>query len=110
MLEHFFKSYKSIFNDSISKEKIMTFDIVYPEIEKPLIARQLPTLANYLSLQDGILGLETMLNYEDEPIIRIYFHKDNSSLEDIKSIISQPKWKIRDKNGVINEVDALMEF
>jgi hypothetical protein len=49
MLEHFFKSYKSVFNDSISKEKIMTLDIVYPEIEKPLYARQLPMLAGYLS-------------------------------------------------------------
>ena len=110
MLEHFFKSYKSIFNDSISKEMIMTFDIVYPGIEKPLIARQLPTLANYLSLQEGILGLETMLNDEDAPIIRIYYHKDNSSSGVIKSTISQPKWKIRDKNGVIKDVEALLGF
>lgn len=110
MLEHFFKSYKSIFNDGIPKENITTHDIIYPGIEKPLIARQLPTLANYLSLQDGILGLETMLNDEDEPIIRIYFHKDKSSSDVIKSTLSQPKWKIKNNDGLVKEVNTPFDF
>jgi len=110
MLEHFFKSYKSIFNDSLPKEKLISFDIVYPEIEKPLIARQLPTLANYLSLQDGIHGLETMLNDEDEPIIRIYFYKDKCTLDEIKRILSQPKWRIKSRDGLVKEINSPFDF
>jgi polyferredoxin len=110
MLEHFFKSYKSIFNDSISKEKIMTFDIVYPGIEKPLIARQLPLLAGYLLLQEGVKGIETILNSEDIPTIRIYYHNDKTSPELIRTALTQPKWKKREPDGTIKEFNPQLNF
>ncbi len=110
MVEHFFKSYKAVFNDSIPKEKIMTLDIVYPEIEKPLYARRLPMLAGYLSLQDGILGFETILNKEDIPTIRIYYHKEKTSQELINTALTQPKWKKRESDGILKEFEPPLSF
>lgn len=110
MLEYFFRPYKSMFRDSVNKEKLMAYDISYPDLEKPLYARQLPLLAGYLALHDGILGLETILNNEDIPTIRIYYHKEKTSQELINTALTQPKWKKRESDGTLKEFDPPLSF
>jgi ferredoxin len=107
LLEVLFRPYKKIFKeettDLLSAEH---YDIVYPDIEKPLVARNLPYLSNYLSQTEGILGVETLLNSDDEPTIRIYFTKESTNKETIQSLISRKKWTIKTREGNIKEIDS----
>lgn len=73
-LERFFKTYKNFFVD-FDINKCSKQDIAYSDLDKPLVYRSLPMLANYLSSKNGILGVETTLNDNDEYIIRIFYNK-----------------------------------
>jgi hypothetical protein len=61
-------------------------------------------------LQDGILGYETILNKEDIPTIRIYYHKEKTSQELINTALTQPKWKKRESDGTLKEFGPPTEF
>ncbi|MGE0091778.1 MAG: 4Fe-4S binding protein [Bacteroidales bacterium] len=106
LLELFFRPYKKMFKKDIDEKILSIYDVVYPEIEKPIIARGLPVLANYLSLNEGLMGLETTLNLDDEPVIRVYYLKNKISEKEIQSILTQKKWKVKTKNGIIKEMDS----
>ena len=110
LLELLFRPYKKMLNEKVDTGILSIFDIVYPDIEKPLVARSLPVLANYLSLSEGFMGLETTLNNEDDPVIRIYYNKERISQEKIKEILSRKKWKVMTKSGMVKEMDAVMIF
>ncbi len=107
MLELLFRPYKKIFKEETTDLHLAEhYDIVYPDIEKPLVARNLPYLSNYLSQTEGILGVETLLNIDDEPTIRIYFTKGSANKETIQSLLSRKKWTIKTKEGYIKEIEA----
>lgn len=110
LLELFFRPYKKMFKKDIDEKTLSIYDVVYPEIEKPMIARGLPVLANYLSLNEGLMGLETTLNLEYEPVIRIYYLKNKISEKEIQSILTQKKWKIKTKTGIIKATDPRINF
>ncbi len=97
-LEHFFKTYKKYFVE-FDLNKCSKLEIIYPDLDKPLVYRALPTLANYLSSKNGILGLETTLNTNDEYIIRIYYSEKLINTKLIETILRCPKWDITTKNG-----------
>ena len=99
-----------MFKENIDEKDLAFYDVVYPDIEKPMIARGLPVLASYLTLNDGLLGLETTLNNEDEAVIRIYYSKDNVNEEQIKEILTQKKWKVKLRNNIIDEIDPVLSL
>lgn len=107
-LEHFFKTYKKYFVD-FDQNSCSKFEIVYPDLDKPLVYRALPTLANYLSSKNGILGIETTINENDEYIIKIYFKSDKISSLEIYKYLKESKWKIKsEKYSKI--IDAEIKF
>jgi len=110
LLELLFRPYKKMFKENIDEKTLSIYDVVYPDIEKPMVARGLPVLANYLSLCDGLLGLETTLNLEDEPVIRIYYLKEKMSEGKIRSILIQKKWKIMIKGGKTDIINPTIPF
>jgi hypothetical protein len=110
LLELLFRPYKKMFKENIDEKDLAVYDVVYPDIEKPMVARGLPILANYLSLNEGLPGLETTLNEEDEPIIRIYYKKGNMSEREIWSILTQKKWKVKTNGGRMKEIDFSIDF
>jgi DNA-binding protein Fis len=110
LLELLFRPYKKMFKENIDEKSTAIYDIVYPDIEKPMIARGLPVLASYLSLNDGFLGVETTLNNDDEAVIRIYYSKLKVNEEKIRSFLTQKKWKIISKEGVTKEINPTIPF
>jgi len=113
MLELLFRPYKKIFKEETTDLKdpsVEQYDIVYPDIEKPLVARNLPYLSNYLSQTDGILGVETQLNSDDKPTIRIYFTKGSTNKETIQSLLAKKKWTIKTKEGNVKEIEAPIDM
>jgi len=110
LLEMLFRLYKKMFDDNVDTGTLSLFDIVYPDVEKPLVIRTLPTLANYLSQSEGLMGLETTLNSQDDPVIRIYYDKLRITEEKVKEILSSQKWKVRTKDGVVKELDSKIFF
>ena len=91
MLELLFLPHKKMFKENIDEKTLGICDVVYPDIEKPMVARGLSVLANYLSLSDALLSLETTLNIEDEPVIRIYYNIGKTNEVKIKVILSQQR-------------------
>lgn len=110
LLELLFRPYKKMFKENIDGKSTAIYDTVYPDIEKPMIARGLPVLASYLSLNDGFLGVETTLNNDDEAVIRIYYSKLKVNEEKIRSFLTQKKWKIISKEGVTKEINPTIPF
>ncbi len=110
LLEMLFRPYKKMFDDNIDTGTLSFFDIVYPDVDKPLVIRALPTLANYLSQNEGLMGLETTLNSQDDPVIRIYYDTQRITEEKIKEILSRKKWKVQTKDGEIKEIDPIVKF
>ena len=110
LLELLFRPYKKMFKENIDEKTLAIYDVVYPDIEKPMVARGLPVLASYLSLTDGLLGVESTLNNDDEAVIRIYYSKMKVNEEKILSILTQKKWKIISKDGVKNETAPAISF
>lgn len=110
LLELLFRPYKKMFKENIDEKSASVYDIVYPDIEKPMVARGLPVLASYLSLTDGLLGVETTLNNQDEAVIRIYHSKEKVNKEKIRSILTQTKWKVKTNGGIMKEIDFSIDF
>lgn len=110
LLELFFRPYKKMFKENIDEKSASVYDIVYPDIEKPMVARGLPVLASYLSLTDGLLGVETTLNNQDEAVIRIYHSKEKVNKEKIRSILTKKKWKVKTNGGIMKEIDFSIDF
>lgn len=111
MLERFFKHYIAMFNDSIDNVAKAHYDITFPDLEKPAISRQMPTLSGYLSGKKGILGIQTLLNANDLPSIRIIYNPEVTTQEKIKMYLNQPIWEIPDQEGgKLKSIKASLNF
>lgn len=113
MLERLFRSYKIIFNEEVTdlnSSSVSNYDIVYPDIEKPLVARNLPFLSNYLSQTEGILGLVTLLNESTDPIIRIIYNNKIVSSKTIYKLLTRSEWEIRTKGNRKKIITPMFSF
>ncbi|OFY44415.1 MAG: hypothetical protein A2X18_02090 [Bacteroidetes bacterium GWF2_40_14] len=86
------------------------YELIYPDLDKPLITRNLPYLSNHLSQIEGILSLETVINDKEEYAFRITYSKDALNDDKIWEILNRTKWTIKDKEGAISEVDPKFSF
>ena len=68
-------------------------------IAKPVISRNLPLLASYLSLQDGIRSVYTCLNDDCMPEIVICFYRPMTE-EKLKNLLDAEQWIVRGKDGI----------
>lgn len=86
------------------------YELVYPDLDKPLITRNLPFLSNHLSQIPGFLSIETLVNENDEYCFRITYSKD--ALDDVKiwEVLNRSKWTIKNRDGVMEEVDPKFSF
>lgn len=110
LLELFFRPFKKMFKENVDEKTIAIFDVVYPGIENPMVARGLHVFAEYLSTNDGLLGIETTINNEDNPVIRIYYLNKKMNKGKIWSILTQKKWKIKSTEGIEKEIDPAISF
>lgn len=86
------------------------YELVYPDLDKPLITRNLPYLSNHLSQIPGFLAIETLVNENDEYCFRITYSKDALNDDLIWEVLNRSKWTIKNKDGVLEEVDPKFSF
>lgn len=86
------------------------YELVYPDLNKPLITRNLPFLSNHLSQIPGFLSIETLVNENDEYCFRITYSKDALDDDKIWEVLNRSKWTIKNRDGVMEEVDPKFSF
>jgi len=112
-LEKMFTPFKAEFKSRVEKyagrpQQTMSYsDMNY---QKPLTLRNLPFLSNYLSQQEGIIGIYLLLNEENMPTIRVRFCTDDINPEKIMELVNQPKWPIKYKDDDIREENQRFKF
>jgi len=112
-LEKMFSPFKAEFKSRVEKyagrpQQTMSYSNM--NYQKPLTLRNLPFLSNYLSQQDGIIGIYLLLDEENMPTIRIRFCTDDITAEKIMELVNQPKWPIKYKEGDIREESQRFKF
>ena len=73
------------------------YELVYPDLDKPLITRNLPFLSNHLSQIPGFISIETLV-------------KDALDDDKIWEVLNRSKWTIKNREGVMEEVDPKFSF
>jgi polyferredoxin len=96
--------------EKVEGHELATYEIVYPGLDKPIITRNLPYLSNYLSQQEGMVSIKTLINEDMEYCFHITFSKELVDAEKLWNIITKEKWTIKDREGNIQEVDRKLEF
>ncbi len=112
-LERQIYKYNKTFKDNAEKwggKEEAVYELVYEDLDKPLITRNIPYLASHLSLIDGFLGLAVVLNDNEEYAFRITYSKAALDDEKIWAALTKAKWTIKSKEGEISEVDPKFTF
>lgn len=112
-LERQFNAYSRSYKKNIEQwggKNEAVYELIYPDLDKPIITRYLPYLSSHLSQIDGFLGMETVLNERDEYAFRFKYSKDVLNDDKIWAALTAPKWKIMDKDGKVSEVDPKFGF
>ena len=85
------------------------YEMADANYEKPIVTRYLPMLGNYLSREEGVIGVSMELNEELVPSIRIRFAPPCTG-ERIWDLITRETWTIADKQGNLSEESAKIAF
>jgi len=101
-LEKMFKGFNAEFQERIDEfagkpQEMVEFS--NQNYEKPIVLNSMSYLSNWMSQQDGVIGVYLVLNDENMPSIRIKYAKDVTTGEKLREIANQPKWNIEYKDG-----------
>lgn len=101
-LEKMFSGFKYEHKSNMEKyagkpQEILEF--ANQSFEKPLTSRNMPYLSNWLSQQEGIIGVYLVLNEESLPAIRIKYAKADMNADKLLEIINREEWTISYKAG-----------
>jgi polyferredoxin len=105
----FDKTFKDNYEKWGGKDEAV-YEIVYENLDKPIITRYIPYLASHLSMIDGFLGLAVVLNDNEDYAFRITYSKAVLDDDKIWAALTQPKWKVKSKDGEISETDPKFSF
>lgn len=108
-----FKAYSSRYKDNNEKwgtKDEAIYELEMPGLDKPVLAKTIPFLSSYLSLNDGFLGINTYMREDDMPCIQIFFSKKALNEEQIWKVLTREDWKIKQKNGVYKMIPAKIMF
>lgn len=112
-LERQFNTYSTRYKNNIEKfggKDSTELIIPYPNLNKTAVSRYMPYLSSYLSLTEGVLRMESYLNEQDIPTIKIIYVPSVITEDALWQTLQQPVWKIKMTDGTIKEQDARMEF
>ena len=87
------------------------YELPYPQIEKVLVRQGVPYFKSFLSCSEGILALDFALDEQLTPVMRLTYVPEVTNDERIwREILSAPKWRIRMKDGTMEESAPRMKF
>lgn len=107
-LERQFNFLERKFTTNIEKlglEHKDSLDVVYPALDKPIITRNIPYLSSYLSLQNGMLGMKTLINDKEEYAFRFFFDNTVLTPDKLIEILKAPQWTIKKQDGTTEATD-----
>ncbi len=87
-----------------------TYELVYPNLDKPIITRNLPFLSNHLSQIPGFISIETLLNDDDQYCFRIKYSKDALDDDKIWEVLNRSVWTIKNRAGEMEDVEPKFTF
>lgn len=108
-----FNAVNKIYKEKVEKyagEKTAVYELVHKGLDKPIVSRNIPYLSSYLSLADGILGLQVLVNDNEEYAIRILYVESVMNPDKLWEVLTAPKWQVKMKDGSVREEDAKMAF
>lgn len=112
-LERQFNYYKKEYKANVEKwggKNEAVYELVYPDLDKPLIVRGVPYLSSHLSLIDGFLGLETTINDNEDYCFRIRYSKDVLNEDKIWEVLNRKQWTVKTTEGEIQVSDPKFSF
>lgn len=112
-LERHFNKYNSRYKENIKKFAGLdsaSLVVPFPELDKPIYSRNIPYLSSYLSLNEGVLRLETFLDDNDTPSMKIVYIPSVISGEKLWENLCSDKWSVKMTSGEIKEIDARLDF
>jgi copper chaperone CopZ len=90
--------------DSFSPEQLAVVEIVLPELLIPAMQDKLLYLESHLSGNDGIVRLQTQLNY-DKPLLRIHYVIAKVQATEVYKLLSDKKITVYYKKGQTEVMD-----
>ncbi len=108
-----FETFSKKFNKNSQKwggKNEAVYELEYPGLDKPLLTRSLPAFASYLSLTDGFLGIETLINDKEEYAFRITYSKDALNDDKIWEVLTSDKWTAVTSEGETVKTDPKISF
>ena len=89
---------------------ITTYEIEYRDLDKPMIARNIPYLSSYLSLKDGIVSFDVLVNDNEDYVVRIGYVEPQMNDTKLWDLINEPEWDVKMKDGSIVNEAAKVKF
>ena len=119
-VRHMFSPFKAEFNgkyeDGIKKRAVVyegkpqfRYEIADANYEKPVFTRNLPFLSNYLSREEGVIGLYLNLNEDLVPALQVRFAAPCTA-DRIWELMNQDPWTITYKEDDVREEPAKLKF
>ncbi len=108
-----FNAISRVFTENAEKyqgKPVSTYEIVYRDLDKPMIARNIPYLSSYLSLNDGIVSFDVLVNDNEEYVVRIGHIDSIISSDNLWKLINEPEWNVKMKDGSIVKEAAKIKF
>ena len=89
---------------------VSIYEIEYKDLDKPMIARNIPYLSSYLSLKDGIVSFDVLVNDNEDYVVRVGYIDSVITPEKLWSLINEPEWDVKMKDGSIVKETAKVKF
>lgn len=108
-----FDTYSKTFNKNTKTwggKNEAVYELEYPGLDKPLVTKNLPYLSSHLSLNDGFLGIETLINDNEEYAFRIRYSKDVLNDDKIWEVLTRDKWSTVNREGEMIQIDPKISF
>ncbi len=97
MFKPFVAEFKSVSEVDSSVEQFL-YEIPEKNVTKPIVVRQMPLLASYLSGQKGIGAVYTCLNDDCKPTLVVRFYHPMTA-DGLYDLLSAEKWSVQEKEG-----------
>ncbi|MFR9504055.1 MAG: 4Fe-4S binding protein [Rikenellaceae bacterium] len=93
------------------ESKVVTYEVPYETLDKPIVTRYVPYLSSYMSLTEGVLAFRTMVNDNGDYVMQFDIVEDTINADQLWAALIAPKWQVwMIKENAAVEIDAALSF
>ncbi|MFR9555188.1 MAG: hypothetical protein SNH56_04245 [Rikenellaceae bacterium] len=110
-----FSQYKQTYSKNLKAwdgtSKVITVELPYPTLDKPIVSRYLPYLSSYMSLTAGVHGFRTLVNDEGDYVMQFDIVAAEINADQLWATLTAPKWQVwmTAENAAV-EIDPSISF